>query len=215
MSGWREMLASDRAVPMPAKPFHAPGQPARIRSLGRRSSVSLEFSIVAVAFLILAFGAMELGYDYFVQAALDSALNVAARGVQVGTLQDEGGGSKFIQKAVCPALGTLLECGNLYVSVTDITRQQQLGGPTDYYNFLNDNLNPTLEMTLSDPVDTGCKFDLMLVQAYYLGPTFLGTLVPGFATTSPLNSNQLVHISYSTAGFVNEDFSGGPECGNS
>jgi hypothetical protein len=96
------------------------------------------------------------------------------------------------------------------VSVTDITQQQ--GAPGDYYDFLSENLNPTLEMTLADPVDTGCAFDLMMVQAYYLGPTFLGTLVPGFATTSPLNSNQLVHISYSTAGFVNEDFSGGQGC---
>lgn len=213
LSDGRVMLASDRRQSISVWPSRGLRQCVRVRHLGRRGAVSLEFSIVAVAFLILTFGAMELGYDYFVQAALDSALNTAARGVQVGALQNQGGGSKFIQQAVCPALGTLLECGNLYVSITDISAQ--IGDQANYYAFLNDNLNPTLEQTLADPVDTGCKFDLMLVQAYYLGPTFLGTLVPGFATASPRDSSQLVHISYSTAGFVNEDFSGGPGCNNS
>jgi len=178
----------------------------------RRGAVSLEFAVTATAFLILTFGAMELGYDYFVQAALDNAVNLAARGVQVGATQKGANqtGSQFVQQAVCPDLGSLLNCSQLFVAVTPITTD-------DYYDYFLANPPSLATITGSggggsgsaDPVNTGVACQPMVVEAYYLGPTFLGTLIPQFSQQSPLNSSQLVHVTYSAAGFINENFGGG------
>jgi Flp pilus assembly protein TadG len=46
--------------------------------LGRRGAVALEFSIVATAFVVLTLSAMEVGYDLYVQEALDNAVETAA-----------------------------------------------------------------------------------------------------------------------------------------
>lgn len=178
----------------------------------RRGAVSLEFAVTATAFLILTFGAMELGYDYFVQAALDNAVNLAARGVQVGATQKGSNqtGAQFVQQAVCPDLGSLLNCGQLFVAVTPITTD-------DYYDYFLANPPSLTNITGSgggsaDPVNTGVACQPMVVEAYYLGPTFLGTLIPQFSQASPLNSSQLVHVTYSAAGFINENFGGGIGC---
>jgi Flp pilus assembly protein TadG len=186
-----------------------------MRQCGRRGAVSLEFAVTATAFLILTFGAMELGYDYFVQAALDNAVNLAARGVQVGANQKGTNqtGPQFVQQSVCPDLGGLLNCGQLFVAVTPITTD-------DYYDYFLAN-PPSLSTVTgtgggssgsADPVNTGVACQPMVVEAYYLGPTFLGTLIPQFSQQSPLNSSQLVHVTYAAAGFINENFGGGTGC---
>jgi hypothetical protein len=51
---------------------------------------------------------------------------------------------------------------------------------------------------------------MMVLSAWYDGPTFIGLLVPYFATTW---NNQTVHLTAASAGFVNEFFSGGQSAG--
>ncbi len=211
MSDWRVMLASDRPRPKPVEMGRCQG---RARHLGPRAAVSLEFAILATAFLILAFGAMELGYDFFVQAALDNAVNLSARGIQVGRDANVGGsgsGANFVRNAVCPNLGTLLDCNLLYVAVTPINTN-------NYYDYFINNPPSLNTITGSgttngsgDPVNTGAGCQPMVVEAYYVGPTFLGTLVPGFSTQwipHDRTNAVLTHVTYSAAGFVNENFGG-------
>jgi hypothetical protein len=189
---------------------------ARARG-ARRAAVSLEFAILAVSFLILLLATFEIGYDYFVQATLDNAVETAAREVQVGEnvgTQGAGQALLFVQNSVCPALGGLLDCNNLYVSITALPPPPVNGDPPpDFYDYLSGNDNPTLQtvMAQGDIVCTGTARQMMMVQAYYLGPTFLGALIPAFAYEI---NGQLTHVSYSTTGFVNENFSGGEQgCG--
>ncbi len=186
---------------------------ARARS-ARRAAVSLEFAILAVSFLILLLATFEIGYDYFVQAALDNAVSTAARHVQVGEdvgTQGAGHALSFVQTSVCPALGTLLDCNNLYVSISAVQQPGNGTGMFDYYDYLNGNYNPTLQQVIAagDQVCTGVARQMMMVQAYYLGPTFLGALIPTFAYAI---NGTLAHVSYSTTGFVNENFNGGEPC---
>jgi hypothetical protein len=51
---------------------------------------------------------------------------------------------------------------------------------------------------------------MMLLTAWYVGPTFLGALIPSFSTTY---NGSTVHISSASAGFINETFSGGQSSG--
>jgi hypothetical protein len=67
----------------------------------------------------------------------------------------------------------------------------------------------TAMTSAGNSICTGTAGKLMLLQAYYLSPTFLGMLIPAWSQASPLNSLVRVHVSYSATGFVNEYFTGG------
>jgi Flp pilus assembly protein TadG len=178
----------------------------------RRGVVALEFAILAAPFLVLVLGTMEVGYDFFVQAALSNAVSVAARTVQVGTAQANATGAaeaKWVASAVCPALGGMLDCGQLYVTITNIPS----GPGQNYYTWLAANPPNLTKITSStDTVCTGSATQMMIVRAYYLSPTFLGMLVPVWSQASPVSPSQRVHVTYASAGFVNEIFTGGQAC---
>lgn len=178
----------------------------------RRGVVSLELAILAIPLFMLALGTMEVGYDFFVQAVLSNAVNVAARSVQVGTAQASATGAAevaWVKSAVCPALGQLLNCGQLYVYINYIPG----GVGQNYYTYLTANPpNLATMASLSDSVCTGGAADMMLLRAYYVSPTFLGMLVPGWSQQFPAGTGRRVHVTYASAGFVNEYFTGGAAC---
>ena len=170
----------------------------------RRAAAALEFAIVALPFLTLAFGAIEVGYDLFVQAVLDSVVEQAARGVQTGTQQGTTGesDSSFAAAAVCPAANGLLNCSQIVVAVQPV--------PSGYNYYTNIN-PPTLSTAAaSGSVCTGIGGQLMVMQAWYLGPTFAGALIPAFSTTV---LGKVVHLTTSSVAFTNEYFTGGQTAG--
>jgi hypothetical protein len=179
----------------------------------RRGSVSLEFAMLAVPLLIMTLGVMEIAYDLYVQAALDNAVQTAARSVQVGATQTTGESSALlVQNAVCPNLHELLDCGQLIVGVLPVPPGH------DYFTAPppQGQLNPpyfTIPMAAASSANgaicTGSGGQMMLLQAWYIGPTFVGGLVPSFATTY---NGTLQHITASSAGFVDESFPGGVPC---
>ena len=88
-------------------------------------------AIIAVPFFAMLLGLMDAGYDLFVQAELDTAVNLAARGVQVGSVTGVKGetSAQLAAAAVCPNLMGLLNCKLLTVGVIHV--------PTDYYQDQN------------------------------------------------------------------------------
>jgi Flp pilus assembly protein TadG len=174
--------------------------------------VALEFALLSVPLFVLLLGTMEVGYDFFVQAALDNAVQSAARSVQVGSVQGNASGKSvgtWVASAVCPALGSLLDCGQLYVTVTPIPS----GAGQNYYTYLSANPLTLTEITSTgNSVCTGTPGQLVVLQAYYLSPTFLGLLVPSFSVSSPVNAGHRVHATYAASGFINENFGGSPGC---
>ena len=171
----------------------------------RSGTTAVEFALVAVPFLIMVLGIMEIGYDLYVQVALDNAVQTAARSVQVGSVKGASGetSAQFVTSAVCPALSPGLDCALLTVGVKTIP------GGSNYYS------NPT-PLTLAaassagGSICTGQGGQLVILQAWYAGPSFLGGLIPSFSSSSGGN---LVHFTTSSAGFVNEYFSGGQSSG--
>ena len=177
---------------------------ARLNRLaGRRGATALEFALVAVPFLTLILGTMEVGYDLFVQAVLDAAVEHAARGVQTGSQQGTSGesGGNFAAAAICPAISGLLDCTELVVAVAPVPSGS---------NYANNPNLLTLAKALSGTICTGTGGQMMLIEAWYLGPTLVGVLIPQFSTAYGVT---IVHITTSTAGFVNEYFTGGQSSG--
>jgi len=184
--------------------------------LGRRGAVALEFSIVATAFVLMTLGSMEIGYDLYVQEALDNAVETAARNVQVG--KDNGSSltaAQFVKQQVCPAIRAVLSCNQLIVSVTQLpslggTQYDYWTAPPESGDTVNHFYTPLASANNGGGIlCTGKAAQLMLVQAWYIGPTFVGLLIPSFSTVF---NGQLQHITTSSAGFVNEDFAGGQTC---
>jgi hypothetical protein len=173
----------------------APGRRKR-RSLAgdRRCAVTLELAIIAVPFLVVVLGVMELSFDLFVQAALDNATATAARSVQTGAQTATGETSAaFVKNSVCPSLNRLLDCALLTVAVAPLSTGK------NYYNA--PALTYAQASSTGGNICTGTSGQPMQIGAWYAAPTFVGLLVPSFTTY--LNG-QYVHVSHSSAGFVNE-----------
>ena len=181
------------SAPVTARRVHrTPAIPGR----DRRGTVTLELAAALVPLLVL--GVMEIGYDLFVQEALDSAVNTAARLVFTGQQTGQQGYAAFVQNAVCPAVANILECRFVYVNV------QPVPAGADYYTMVPPALSPG-----ANTVCTGSAGQFMLLQAWYTGPTFLGALFPSFSASI---GGSLTHVTYASAGFVNEQFVGGQPC---
>jgi len=176
----------------------------------RRAVVSVEFAVLAGCFFILTLGTFEVGYDLFVQEVMNTAVEVAARSVQVGTTKGSSGSQanqNFVNSTVCPYVKIYgLNCNNIFVGVQVVASNQ--AGVNYYTNMPTISLQNT--QNANGDINTGSGYNLMILVAYYCGPSFVGMLVPGFATrTSTCPQGAVpVHETVATAGFVNEGFSG-------
>jgi Flp pilus assembly protein TadG len=192
----------------PAPGRRALRQAARWLRRGERSAVSMELGIIAIPFFAMFLGTMEISYDLYVQAAMDNAVEIAARGVQVGSTagvagEKSGGSTGLVATSVCPNLGGLLDCNLLTVSVEAVP----IG--SNYYTYPVSNLTQT-NANNGTGICTGTGGRMMILRAWYNGPTFVGLLVPSFTSVSP--SGTIVHLTTASAGFVDEYFTGGEAC---
>jgi Flp pilus assembly protein TadG len=163
----------------------------------------MEFAILSIPLFILLLGVFEASFDLFVQAALDSAVETAARTIQVGSTQGGAGWtSQSLVNAVCPSLSKLLSCSLLSVDVQPVAEADYYAAYKAYpgWNCLSYGGS-------TGSVNTGQPGQLMVIGAWYNGPSFLGGLVPIFATAYA--NGGIIHRTFAMAGFVNETFTGG------
>jgi hypothetical protein len=202
--------------PQPDTPSEARRLPARLarRLRDRRGVTSLELAIVAPLFFGFILALMEVGYDLFVQAALNSAVEQAARNIQVGSVVGTSNetSAQLASKAVCPNLRGLLDCSLLTIAVGPIANDK------DYFSEANPLTYGAAAGTTVNGVTTGGQIctgkggsgRLMLLEAWYNGPTFVGSLIPGWNSVVNIGGVAArVHVTSATAGFVDEDFGAG------
>lgn len=161
--------------------------------------------MIALPFLMLLLFVFELSYDLFSQSALDNALQLAARQLQTGNAQNVKDGNDFITKYMCPDLGGLLMCSNIYVNVAHIAPSST----QDYYDYTTGSVpvsGGTLDLSsyLASSFCNAGPSELLLVSAVYVGPTFLGGFLPGAFSAS--YNGHLVHASLATVGLVSEAY---------
>ena len=201
--------ATNTHLPRPG--FVLPCAWASMRRLGgsfartRRSAVSLELAIVALPFFTMMLGTMEVGYDVYVQSALNAAVVLTARGIADGTIQyadTSSGGTNFVKLYMCPNVSGMLECSKIQVSIANI---QETVTSANYWSIVVPayvtGTGPSATLaTGSWGVCTGSIGTPMLFQAIYAGPTFVGGLVPSFIVTL---GSAYVHPTYTSTAFVN------------
>ncbi|WP_374575443.1 TadE/TadG family type IV pilus assembly protein [Phenylobacterium sp.] len=128
----------------------------------RRGATAVEFALVALPFVMLLFGIMELAAVFLASATLDLATDRAARLIRTGEFQTSGATSKSAFKSeVCSRMSWLSGAcnSNLIVDVqtfANFTDAANAGQPTaDQFK------NNTTCFT------TGTAGDIVLVRAYY------------------------------------------------
>jgi len=108
---------------------------------GRRGTVMVEFAIVGPIFFALLFLALDVAYGAFLQGVLDTAVQAAARQIQVGSTSGSAGppvtaaatsGAQLQSGYVCPDSLGLLNCGNLYIRVESIDQSASTQCPGGY-----------------------------------------------------------------------------------
>jgi Flp pilus assembly protein TadG len=183
----------------------------------RHASVPMEFAILAVPFFAMMLGLMEMGYDLFVQAALNTVVAEAAREIQVGKVVGYRGetSDELKNDVICPNLHGLLYCPNITVGVEPIPTGQDFYTARDLITYTAAAGTTDNGTTTGGEVCTGAAGQLILLAAWYNGPTFVGRLIPIFGSVVKVQGvSRRVHVTYATAGFVDEYFarSGEPTC---
>ncbi len=174
-------------------------RPARTLWRTRRSAVSLEMAAVALPFLLLLLATFEVSFDLYVQSAMNYAAYRAARAVWSGNVQASVLHGKldqavFINDAVCPAAGPMLDCNRIVADVQPVE--------SDFWRHAAKPYSDGLHLTVRDwGVCTGRPGGAVLLQLIYPGPIFVGGFIPGFAVSY---GGALVHPTYATMALVNQ-----------
>ena len=175
-----------------------------LRWLLRRSrgATAVEVAFLATPFLILVFGTIELGYDLFLQADLDSTLEAAARAISTGSVVGTPGetSSQLVSSVICPNEVGQIDCTKITAAV------ERVPAGKDYYGMAP----LTMASAQAGTVCTGTAGSMMLLAAWYAGPTFVAGFLPQF---SAVVNGARVHLTASSVGFVDQYFAGGQAAG--
>ena len=142
----------------------------------RRGATIVEFALVATPFLLLLIAIIQTSLAYLAQEALESAVQVAARGVVTGQAQasDVKGSSTGMTSAQlaerfringCAALPSFMSCSRLYVDVKSAATGAGLGSNAMPLTF-DGNGKPSNAFSY----DLGTQGSMVMIRFIYLWP---------------------------------------------
>lgn len=164
---------------------------------GRRGSAAVEFAMVALPFLALIMGILEISMLYLVSTTLENATADIARQIRTGEIQTAGGTTATnFTGLICGELTWLgSNCTkNLYVDVRTFGSFSSITEASPIKNGVVD--------TSSLQFDPGKAGDIVLVRAFYQWTLFTPMLDGISAQMS--GGNTLITA---TAAFKNEPYS--------
>ncbi len=143
----------------------------------------------------------ELGVDFYLQLALDYAVQQGARKLQTGAGNAATTANAFKTDCMCPAVAGFLNCSQISITVYPLSA-------ADYYvngqaGAGNVPLSNGKLSTASWAFNSGGASTLMFLQAIYTSASVVGSLVPGMSTSSSAGQ---VRVTTSSIGFINEAF---------
>jgi TadE-like protein len=99
------------------KAVQADAKPARLKRFlkDKKGVTALEFGIVALPFLMFAFGTIGIGLHFFTQNALEHAVGSAARKIRTGQAQKAGTTVAEFKQMVKDAAGPTIDASKLEV----------------------------------------------------------------------------------------------------
>lgn len=172
-------------------------------------ATAVEFGIVAIPFLALIFGILELALIFFIGAVMSQAVSDTGRLVRVGAFQGCGAASEF-KTLVCDSMKGLMSCkSNLRIDLMTASSFQTVSmvDPGD------GGLDPDDE---SKEVDDGTfastgPSDPVILKATFYYPMAL----PNFMTRLETIPGSGRHLITATTAFRNEPFPTSSTCNSS
>jgi Flp pilus assembly protein TadG len=162
----------------------------------RRGATAVEFALVAVPFLALVFGILELGMMFLVSSTMESSAQTEARTLRTGQFQSGGGTAASYKSAICANLGWLTaDCNaNLYVDVRTFPTFGAVSAPWPVTNGAIDPSQLTFQAT------SACQ--IVLARAFYNWTL----LAPNLSGIPPLSGGKV--LLSAAASFRTEPYSG-------
>jgi Flp pilus assembly protein TadG len=136
--------------------------------VAQRGTTAVEFALIAPPFLALIFAIFQVTIFMYAQMNLQNAAIQAGRLIMTGQVQNAGTSqSAFLNNDVCPLLGPMFTCANVYVNVQDFTNfcSATTTAPALTYGS-NGAVNNTWSYNLGSPGQ------IMVVQIIYQWPIF-------------------------------------------
>jgi len=158
-----------------------------------RGATAVEFGFVALPFITLVFGVLELGLVFLVSTTLENATDAVSRKIRTGEFQNGGGSRASFAAAICGEMNWLgSDCASkVHLDVRKFTNF------SDVSTHVNDpGNNPTKPADASKPTgpkvfdDTKTQFiaggpgDIVLIRVYYEWSLITPILNQGLETLS-------------------------------
>ena len=157
----------------------------------RSGAAALEFALVSMPFLGFLLGLISVGYNFYLQFALDYALQSAVRQVQIGNVPSGTTVGTFTGSTFCPTFMLFASCSGVQITVQPVT---------DYYSStVVSSSNNSTSFCVGQPGQ------LMYARAVYPAPV-ISTIFPLNAT--PTNAGSYGTTIISAAAFANENPAG-------
>lgn len=176
-----------------------------VARLGRRYSsdregvTAIEFSLVAMPFLMIVFGILEFGLAFFVNRILDNAVMESARMIRTGQAQEAGFTADSFKEDICTNLpGFLCLPDNFEV---DVTKYETFGGLDAMEPMVDDDGDLRDDYTF----DMGCASEIIVARVIYRWPMFTALLNVDAGDTGTTE-----RLLQSTSIFRNEPFPNTP-----
>ena len=142
----------------------------------KEGTTAVEFSLLAIPYVFLSLGIIEMSIMYASASLLEGATSSASRMIRTGSLQQSQAGNPedLFRERVCDIATGLIECDNVVVEVV------RLNGFSDFDNYavqFDGDGNPT-----SRGFDAGGSSDQILVRTIYtyeMMTPFIGPLLAG------------------------------------
>jgi Flp pilus assembly protein TadG len=183
----------------------SPGGPWRVAAQfwrNKRAATAVEFALIAMPFVMLLIGIVEVALVFMVATALESATDVAARQIRIGTLQSQSTAATAasFKTTVCNNMVWLSStcASNLEVDVRTFTQFQSVALPNP---ISSGALLPQSQLQFS----LGGPGSIVLVRTYLPWPLIAPLLIEMAAQTS---GGQIIVTSTTT--FRNEPYPSTP-----
>lgn len=169
---------------------------AKVLARNRRGATIIEFAIVSMPLIALLIASLETALVFFVQEALETATEAAARTIITGQTQkaDATGIAAGMTQTqlqqrfhdtACSSLPSFLSCSKLYVDVQSADTFAAINTAPPPFNY-DSNHNPNSNFNYN----TGTQGSVVIVRLMYLWPVPPGPL--GFDLSNTLYGNRLL-----------------------
>jgi Flp pilus assembly protein TadG len=122
--------------------------------------IAVEFSMVALPFILLMVGTLEMAIMFASQSLLDGATANASRLIRTGQLQGGGDPQADFELAVCTVAQALMNCNDLQYQVISVDNFEDADNLPDADFDADGNLTDTT-------FDPGNENDVVLVRVSY------------------------------------------------